>query len=474
MQDNNNAPLYERLIQHIERRPLSFHVPGHKFGEVFSEKGYDIFQGILSIDATEVPGLDDLHAAAEIIKESQDLAARFFGSEETYFLVNGSTAGNMASILAACRPGDTVLVQRNCHKSVLHGLELAGVDPVFFTPEFEDHTSRYSFLHKNVIIEALELHPRASAVILTYPDYFGRAYPIKEVIDAVHQYDVPVIVDEAHGVHFSLGDPFPPSSVHAGADLVVQSAHKMAPALTMSSYLHISGERVNRARLSYYLQMLQSSSPSYPLMASLDLARLFLSTFEEKDKESLLSYLGKMREVIAGAEAPYRVLPVDLFDDPLKITLEAQKGYTGFDIAAKLESVGIYVELADTKQVLLIAGLSHSIELGRLKKRLSEVNWQLKSPDDHGTMKRELLSIPKVQSLALSYQDMQQETPEFVNWSQAAGRICAEAVIPYPPGIPFILKGERLTEQQIHYVQSLHEQGASFQNTDIKQGTWVF
>ncbi|WP_101847182.1 aminotransferase class I/II-fold pyridoxal phosphate-dependent enzyme [Halobacillus sp. Marseille-P3879] len=472
--EERKAPLYDRLIQHQKEEPISFHVPGHKFGDIFPAEGKEIFQHILSIDATEVEGLDDLHAAEEVIKEAQYLASRFFGAEDTYFLVNGSTSGNIAAILAVCRPGDEVLVQRNCHKSVLHGLELAGAKPVFFTPEYETRTHRYSLIHKELIDEALEHYPNTVAVILTYPDYFGRAYPIKEVVQAIHHHDLPVIVDEAHGVHFSLGSPFPVSSLNADADLVIQSAHKTAPAMTMASYLHRKGSRIDTSRLAYYLQMLQSSSPSYPLMASLDLARLFLSTFTESDKESLLSYITAVREAFKETDYLYEVLAVDEMDDPLKITLKAKEGYTGFQIAEQLESAGIYPELATSSQVLLVAGLKPNLEIETLKKRLRRVNWRLKSCGEHGTIKIEILNYPKVQSLAVSYQEMQQETPEFVNWSHAVGRICAESVIPYPPGIPLIVKGERMTEEQVRSVQALNKQGASFHNTAIKQGTWVF
>ncbi|MFG6150796.1 aminotransferase class I/II-fold pyridoxal phosphate-dependent enzyme [Halobacillus sp. B23F22_1] len=468
------TPLYDRLMEHIKQDPLSFHVPGHKFGEIFPLKEKNTFKEILSIDATEITGMDDLHAAEEVIDEAQQLAADFFGADETYFLVNGSTSGNLAAILASCRPGDHVLVQRNCHKSIMHGIELAGAHPVFFTPEYEHETKRYTWIDESIIQEALHHHPRMAAVILTYPDYFGRTYPIEKVIEAIHAYNIPVIVDEAHGVHFSLGAPFPKSSLQVGADIVVQSAHKMAPAMTMSSFLHTLGSRVNKSRLTYYLQVFQSSSPSYPLMASLDVARVFLESFKEREKEKLLPYIAEIREAFNEVEAPFRVLPLTEWDDILKLTLETKEGWTGLEVAEVLEAAGIYPELATTEHVLLVCGLAPSFEIGLLKKRLEEVNWQLKIDKEHDTIKKEQLSFPKLQALDLSYQDMQQAAPEFVNWSAAAGRICAEAVVPYPPGIPFILKGERMTEQQVRSVRALLEHNTRFQNTYIKQGTWVF
>ncbi|TGB00839.1 aminotransferase class I/II-fold pyridoxal phosphate-dependent enzyme [Halobacillus salinus] len=467
--DQNRKPIYEALIEHQEKDPISFHVPGHKSGRVFPET--DVFKGILKIDATEIAGLDDLHAPEGIIKEAEQLTSDYFGSNESFFLINGSTVGNLAMVLSTCERGDRLIVQRNCHKSVLNGLELAGAEPVFIAPEWEEETGRYSSITREVIEEALQLYPSAKGVLLTYPDYFGRAYRLDEIADVVHRYGLPLLIDEAHGVHFQLGAPFPKPALESGADVVVQSAHKMAPAMTMASFLHRGTERVDLRKLKHYLQMLQSSSPSYPLMASLDLARYFLATMTVKEKEDALHFIQDIRTVLETYDH-WRLLPVTDKDDPLKATLEVEGN--GFEIAEVLEEVHLYPELATSSQVLLTFGLGTAFDLNELKQRLELLDWRLKNKSKHATIKVDQPRLPVVQSLEMSFSSMQETPVEWVHWSEAAGRIAAEAILPYPPGIAVVLKGERMTESQICYIEALIGQGARFQNEAIETGIRVF
>lgn len=296
--DQYQTPIYQTLKRLDETNPISFHVPGHKNGAVFPEQARAYYDSILKLDMTEIPGLDDLHAPTEAIAEAEELAAGFFQADHTFFLVGGSTAGNLAMILATCGVGDKVIVQRNCHKSIMNGLELSGAKPIFIAPEYDATVDRYTNPSMETVHQALETHPDVKAVILTYPDYFGKTYAIKEMIDTAHEYEIPVLVDEAHGVHFALGEPFPSSALALGADVVVQSAHKMAPAMTMASLLHINSTFVSKERIAHYLQIIQSSSPSYPLMASLDIARSFLATMKKDEIEKVLQSAAKVKEIL--------------------------------------------------------------------------------------------------------------------------------------------------------------------------------
>ncbi|UOR10710.1 aminotransferase class I/II-fold pyridoxal phosphate-dependent enzyme [Halobacillus amylolyticus] len=468
------TPLYDALVELKDKESISFHVPGHKFGELFSKKGKKQFQSILEIDATEIAGLDDLHAADGVIQKAQNLTSQFFKSSQSYFLVGGTTSGNLAAVMAVCRPGDTVLVQRNCHKSIVHGLELAGAKPVFLMPDFEKETGRYSRITGELIDEALRKYPDIRAVFLTYPDYFGRVFDMDSVCVAIHAYDIPVIVDEAHGVHFKLGHPFPRSSLELGCDLVIQSAHKMAPAMTMASYLHVQGDRVNQTHLEYYLQVFQSSSPSYPLMASLDLARSYLASYGQTDKDELVTYISSIRDIWTRASGYWRVLPRSEWDDPLKLTLRVNKNLSGYQVAEVLERQGVYPELATEKQILLTMGLAPSVNLETLSNCLAEVDCQLKKQPINATISVAQLSFPKLQSLDMNYIDMQVKPSESVEWKDAVGRICAESIVPYPPGIPLVLKGERVSREQVVRVKASYDQGARFQNTNVESGIRVF
>ncbi|MCA0972739.1 aminotransferase class I/II-fold pyridoxal phosphate-dependent enzyme [Halobacillus litoralis] len=467
--EQKKKPLYDALVQHQKKDPISFHVPGHKFGRVYPDG--TAFESVLHIDATEVSGLDDLHAPEGVIKEAQDIASHYFGSLESFFLVNGSTVGNLAMVLATCHPGDQLIVQRNCHKSVLNGLELAGAEPIFVAPEWEEETNRYSVMTKEAIKQALDAYPDAKGVLLTYPDYFGRTYALREVAECVHDYGIPLLVDEAHGIHFHMGAPFPEPALQAGADVVVQSAHKMAPAMTMASFLHVGSDRVNTRRLKHYLQMLQSSSPSYPLMASLDLARHYMAGMTEEDVRVLIRFVMEVRDVFRSSPH-WNVPPLTEWDDPLKLILE--KEGSGFALAEALESVGLFPELATSGQVLLTFGLGESFEVEDLKRRLMDVDRQLKKQSKRATIKVDQPRLPVVQSLALSFSDMIETPVKWCRWQDAEGEVAAEAVLPYPPGIAVVLKGERISRSQIDYIQALIKQGASFQNEQIEQGIMVF
>ncbi|MFZ0371347.1 MAG: aminotransferase class I/II-fold pyridoxal phosphate-dependent enzyme [Halobacillus sp.] len=472
MHDQSQTPLYDALIHHMKQDPITFHVPGHKFGKVWPDKGQESFNSILSIDVTEIDGLDDLHSPEGVIAEAQNLASRYFGSDESFFLVNGSTTGNIAMILAICQRGDTIIVQRNSHQSVLHGIELAGASPVFISPEFEVETGRYSKLSAESVQHAITMYPEAKAVFLTYPDYFGRTYDLNRVVETIQAHNIPVLVDEAHGVHFQLGDPFPTSALRSGADAVVQSAHKMAPAMTMSSFLHCQKDRFPVFKLKHYLKLLQSSSPSYPLMASLDLARYFLAQRTEAELRSTLTFIHEVREIFKKASSRWEVKPLSVYDDPLKMTLETRE-LTGFDIAQVLESLKIYPELATSDQVLITFGLSPYLDAELLKQRLDDVDSQLKNKEKRATIKIEQPSFPKIQTLDISYADLEDRLSEWADWSKAVGYVSAEDVIPYPPGIPLLMKGERISNHHRKQIQSLLGQGARFQNERIGEGVRV-
>lgn len=326
------APLYEHLVQYAQSGQRSYHVPGHKNGAAYftessdskkkagsdfiqdiplkAESGFEqdtelyldtemnvdvdvnsldtaldydtewnieYLRDVFQIDVTEIEGTDDLHHPEGVIHEGQELAARCFGAEETHWLVGGSTVGNLAMLLTVCtHPGDLVLVQRNVHKSVIHGLMMAGAKAVFLTPEIDRESGLAVIPSTHCIEQALQTYPQARAVLLTSPNYYGMGRDLTDIAKLCHQYNMPLLIDEAHGAHYGHHPRFPQSALTAGADAVVQSTHKMLSAMTMGAMLHVQGKLLNRGLLKQRLTMLQSSSPSYPLMASLDLSRYWL------------------------------------------------------------------------------------------------------------------------------------------------------------------------------------------------------
>ncbi|CAM3783404.1 aminotransferase class I/II-fold pyridoxal phosphate-dependent enzyme [Aeromicrobium ponti] len=471
--NQERTPLFDQLKKHASQHPISFHVPGHKYGELLSYGEIEYFKDILKLDATELGGLDDLHSPEGVILEAQRLLANLYGVSTSYFLVNGSTAGNLAMIMAAAEENDTVLVQRNCHKSILNGISLAKANPVFLAPEYNQDWGVAGGVSLETVKEAIEQYPHAKALILTYPNYYGMVFDLEQIIKHAHQYGIPVLVDEAHGAHFIGGKCFPASAVQLQADIVIQSAHKTLPAMTMGAYLHFNSKLVNEEKLSSYLGILQSSSPSYPIMASLDMARAYLASFSDKDADKLCEKVESFRNALSTIKG-IKVLPYDNnIGDPLKVTIQSITSLSGFELQQILEQHGIYAEMADPYNVLLVFPLLKTYmdyPVDRVVSCLEEgIKIYLHTEDQK---KKMIFSKKPVSELVLNQKKREGLIIKPVPLADAVGRVCAQEVTPYPPGSPLLFPGEPIHKEDIQNIRILKEAGARFQNEEnIKQGT---
>lgn len=453
-------PLVEALKNFKEQRPVSFHVPGHKHGELSGLPNE--FRSALQFDQTELSGLDDLHYPEGVIQEAQELLAETYGAGRSFFLVNGSTSGNLAMIHAVCKEGDRVLVQRNSHKSIFHALELAKLRPVYLAPEWGAASQSAEGVSLETIREAVRQYPDSKALILTYPNYYGMAgSEIEDIIYYCHQADITVMVDEAHGAHLLAGAPFPRSALAYGADVVVQSAHKTLPAMTMGSFLHIQGQRIDSERVSKYLRMFQTSSPSYLIMASLDDARAYVQTYSGPD----MQYFEEKRRFFIDSLETISGLEVVAAHDPLKIMLRV-KGYNGYRVQKKMEEVGIFSEMADSRQVLLVLPLlkrGHTYPFAEIRSRIREAVQKLRKEQ----MDTNLLLTPQemaaVSEPEISYEAMDLADSEWISYTQAIGRYSAAMVTPYPPGVPLILPGEVWTKIKLEQLMDHLAAGAVIQ-----------
>lgn len=463
MTKQNRIPLYEALLKHNHKSAISFHVPGHKSGVISHEKAGNFFKDILNIDVTEITGLDDLHSPEGVIKEAEELLADLYQVKKSFFLINGSTVGNLAMILSVCDRDDVILVQRNCHKSVLNALKLVKARPVFIEPEYNQDWKTATGVSEEIVSRAISLYPEAKAIVLTYPNYYGMVYDLKSVIDLAHFHNIPVLVDEAHGPHFIIGEPLPASAIQLGADLVVQSAHKTLPAMTMGSYLHINSNRINSEKVKEYLQMLQSSSPSYVIMASLDLARNYLATYEHKDLEYLQKEIADFKKELSTIPSIKILEYPDSQGDTLKVTIQTRSRLSGFELQKMFEELGIYTELADPFNVLLILPLLKEGQVFPLVQASGEIK-QLLDKVQFSSIEDDLLISPsKITELAIPYEKQSNVEKEEVLISEAAGQVCAESITPYPPGVPLLLLGELITEEKIKQLTRLINTGARFQ-----------
>lgn len=452
----------EGLENFRQQQNISFHVPGHKHGELSQLP--QAFKDVMRYDVTELSGLDDFHHPEEMILEAENLLADTFGTMKSFFLVNGSTVGNLAMIYATCKKGDTIIVQRNAHKSIFHAIELVGAQPVYVSPMWDEQTLTATNIAYEHLKEAIDQYPEAKAVILTYPTYYGMASKdIRQQIAYCHEKYIPVLVDEAHGAHFSACTLFQPSALAFGADVVVQSAHKTLPAMTMASFMHVNSELVDVDKINHYLRMLQSSSPSYVLLASLDDARYYVQTYMESDGAYIIEKKTKWVEALRAIGS----LEVIEVDDPLKILLRVN-GYSGFQLQEALEEQNVYAELADAHQVLFVLPLlkqGHTYPFADIRVRIKDAVTALLSTEKSSMLAatQSTYTFTAITKPRFTCEEIEEKDKEWLPYMRAMGRIAASMIIPYPPGIPLLVPGEKITVAKLSQLEELLATGASFQ-----------
>ncbi|MGV3043282.1 lysine decarboxylase [Staphylococcus rostri] len=416
--------LWRQLRDWSAKQPISMHVPGHKNGTIgdmtFVQPQFDV---------TEITGFDDLHQPEAVLKESMDCVAHH-PDYDAFYLVNGTTSGILAVIHAfQSLPGDVVLA-RNVHKSVLHALDL-GAQPAEILPTMTD-AQTFQYVSPDVA-SLSQLSPKLGVV--TYPNYYGQTFNIEYTVEQFHAQGCPILVDEAHGAHFDLAG-FPASALNVGADYVVQSFHKTLPSLTMSSVLFIHKDAPQRDDVIRLLQTFQSSSPSYLLMASLEAASDFYHTYD-----STLFF--ERRTLLLDTLQTYG-LHVKEMDDPLKV-LVYHPNMTGYALQEVMERAGIYVELADTHHVLWVLPLWHagdSYPFDQLLTRLKGLD--LTTQHDDKPAEPQALYTG-----AGRYEPTQVENSYWIPFDVAHGKVLAQHLVLYPPGIPTMLKGEKVTPSMI-------------------------
>ncbi|HEX5564043.1 MAG TPA: aminotransferase class I/II-fold pyridoxal phosphate-dependent enzyme [Sporosarcina sp.] len=452
-------PLVHALSQFKEKRPISFHVPGHKNGLLSGLP--EEMQSVLQYDLTELEGLDDLHEPSGVIREAEQRLSALYQSDRSFFLVNGSTVGNLAMMYAACTPGDTVIVQRNAHKSIFHAIELTGAKPVFVSPAWDSHSNTPGTVRFAQVKEAIKAYPHAKAVVLTYPTYYGvTGSELTDIIQFSHAKGIPVLVDEAHGAHFVTGDAFPPSALELGADVVVHSAHKTLPAMTMASFLHIRSTIISPERIAHYLGMFQSSSPSYLLMASLDDARAYAESYTKEDQAE---FLEKRRTFIDDLFV-IPALKIIETDDPLKLLLRVQ-GYTGFELIARLEAEGVFAELADPFQVLFVLPLLKKGKEYPFSESVQKIAAAVAGlPEKEEMAGNESIVMDEgLSTLTYLPQELLGRDTAWKSIEESVGHVAAASIIPYPPGIPLLIGGETVTVRHIASLLQYLQMNAKFQ-----------
>lgn len=460
------TPLLDAIKSYVEDYHAAFYTPGHKQGRGVAESLRNLLGSqVFKADLTELENLDNLSAPEGVIKEAQELAAAAFGADDSWFLVNGSTAGIIAGILATCGDGDKIILPRNVHKSAISGLILSGAIPIFVQPEYDPILDIAHSITPEDVAHALQEHPDAKAVMMVYPTYYGVCGNVEAIANLAHQYNIPLLVDEAHGPHFAFHPDLPPTALSKGADLTVQSIHKVLSSLTQSAILHVKGERIERDRISKALQLLQSSSPSYLLLSSLDAARQQMALFGK----DLLTQTLQLAEIARKEISRIPQLSVlELYPsagfkniDRTRLTvIVSELGITGFAAEDFLAQQGVLAEFSSAKHLTFI------ISLGNTQADIEKLvlSFRKLAQEHLGERSSELFDKSPVyfnhQPPKITPRQAFFAATETLPIERAVSRICAETICPYPPGIPVLMPGELITPDALEYLLNMQAIGS--------------
>jgi arginine decarboxylase len=477
MLDRNQTPLLNTLKACAERPHAPFYTPGHKRGQGISSSLTDVFgQSVFRVDLPELAELDNLFSPNGVIHQAQQLAAETFGASQTWFLVNGSTCGIEAAILATCGTGDKIILPRNVHSSAIAGLILSGAIPIFVYPEYDTVLDIAHSVTPQAVQAALEQHPDVKAVFMVYPTYYGVCGDARAIASLAHQHNIPLLVDEAHGAHFAFHPQLPTPALAAGADLTVQSTHKVLGAMTQASMLHLQGNRIDPDRVSKALQLVQSTSPSYILLASLDAARQQMALHGKELMSRTLELAENARSRISQIpglsvlEISPNSLPGAIALDKTRLTVTISSlGLTGFEAEEILnDKLGVTAEFASQQHLTFIISLGNTQEdIDNLVQAFTTLAKEKENGIDSAISRVRLAPRANVPSklkyfdnhLCLSPREAFFTATENLPLKETTERICAEIVCPYPPGIPVLMPGEVITTAALDYLQHIQRTG---------------
>ena len=462
--------LYEKLEAYGKSDYYGFHMPGHK-------RNSDVTQANLpyGIDITEIEGFDNLHHAEEIIREAEVRAASLYHAEETHYLINGSTAGILSAVMGCTKKGGKILMARNCHKSVYHAVFLNELRPVYIYPEFDETMELNMAVSPEKIERLLEEHKEVQAVVLTSPTYDGVLSDIERISEIVHQKKIPLIVDEAHGAHFGFHPYFPENANTKGADVVIHSLHKTLPALTQTALIHLNGTRIDRRKIRNYLHIFQTSSPSYVLMASMDECLRMVAEqgdvlFETyvKNLESKRGELKKLKHIrlMETEEFDRSKLVLSVKDTILK---KENRVFTGKMLYERLLlEYHLQMEMAAGSYVIAMTSIGDTKEgMDRLLSALFEIDEELEKKSEE----EKRYYLPRQEQVLTSFEVegmRRMENVKSLSWKESAGFISMEYAYLYPPGIPLIVPGERITKETAAMLVDYQNKGVSVEGISVE------
>ena len=457
--------LYKKLKKYGKSFVYPFHMPGHKRNMA----GHGM-EEMASVDITEIEGFDDLHHPKGIFKEAQKRVAALYGAEESCFLINGSTAGILSAVSGCTKRGGTILMARNCHRSVYNSVCLQELHADYVYPPFVKEFGIQGGISAEQVAYALRENKEIEAVIITSPTYEGVVSDIASIAQIVHQYNIPLIVDEAHGAHFGFDPYFPKNSVKEGADVVIHSLHKTLPALTQSGVIHFNGELADRRNIKRYLSIYQSSSPSYLLLASMEQC---IALLEERGRALFSSYINRLvtfrketeklrhiKIINKDLEGKWGIYQYDLG----KILISVKNtNRTGREIYKNLLSnYKLQMEMAGKEYVLAMTSIMDKVEgMNRLSQALGEIDSSLTVTE---TKEKELTYERAI--IKCSIWKGENSDKKKVSFTESLGKVSGQYVYLYPPGIPLIAPGEEVTKELLDQIREYKAEGFAVQGLE--------
>ena len=458
------APIYEALERFREMRVVPFDVPGHKHGKGNPELTAFLGEQCVSIDVNSMKPLDNLCHPVSVIHEAELLAADAFGAEHAFLMVGGTTSSVQSMVLSCCKRGDKIILPRNVHRSVINALVLCGAIPVYVNPEVDRRLGISLGMSRNQVKKAIEANPDAVAVLVNNPTYYGICSDLRTIVKMAHEADMMCLVDEAHGTHFYFGENMPVSAMAAGADMAAVSMHKSGGSLTQSSLLLI-GKNVNAGHVRQIINLTQTTSGSYLLMSSLDISRRNLALRGKSVFRKVVEMAEYAREEINEIGGYYAygkelINGDSIFDfDPTKLSIHTRDiGLAGIEVYDILrDEYDIQIEFGDIGNILAYLSIGDRMqELERLVSALAEIRRRY-IKDSNGLLSQEYIDPEVVCSPQEAFYAKKKSIPI----DQSAGLVCSEFVMCYPPGIPILAPGERITKEILDYIAYAKAKGCS-------------
>jgi len=462
----DDMPLLKSIKDYAEGKALPLHMPGHKRGEIYKKLNLDmLFENIMEMDTTEVPGVDNLFCPEGPLLKAQELAAASFGADNSFFLINGTTAGIYAMIMSVTKPGDKIIIPRNAHRSAISATILAKLHPVYILPEVDEKMDVAMGIRPETVERTIKEHPDAKAVLITNPTYYGVCSDLERIADIVHSYGKVLLVDEAHGSHFTFHKNLPKSALSSGADIVAQSTHKTLLSMTGSSMLHIKGDRVDKEKIDFFLQMVQTTSPSHVMLASLDAARYIMDKYGYILLDECIKYSNMVRDEI-NQNTKFYCLSYDRIGrngifgiDPTRLSICVKDaGLKGSEVDRILSKKhNIQVELSDLNNIVAITTVADDDKVYyRFLEAIIAISSETKEFSDKTFVTKPPEYLPEKE---LSPFEAVYKKTEFIDINKSPGFVSAEMIMPYPPGIPVIMPGERISKDIIDFLLQCKDMG---------------